>query len=543
MGPARAMRAILCHVLAFPATSMASMKTLIMSAAETASDAHLVEASLSGDHESFGRIVTRYQSGICALAYCACGNVARSEDLAQEIFITAWRQLRELKEPAKFRAWLYGIARNLLHNAFRRQSRNPLATAEPLEEGLASTTLGSSPPDLAMSREEEAILWRVLEALPETYREPMVLFYRQAEGIAEVAAILDISEETVRQRLSRGRAMLNERVAKLVETGLRRSGPTAAFGLAVLASLPGATAQAAAVGGTASTTQGAGAAKGAGFFGMLAPAAVLGQMAGTVTALWGRVQNTRSSRERRFLAWASWGYLGWALFWIILFALSQRLFEGEVIHLTFLQCALLWLGIVGPVQAYAIWVACRQRRIQLEDGTAAGVPAGGFWFGDPTRKGFRATVYGSLAGVVFWSTAWLAGVGQHTGDKWLLVGLPVVAVAIWLAGAGAILRWPDRRRAIFLILSWGIMFLVLAVVNLRWEFWHRQGPHPQPAQAGALVGVNFLILVVYGSFGVVTWLKPRLVAAQHRRREVTIAAVLYLTVLLGGWGLSLATGW
>jgi hypothetical protein len=80
----------------------------------------------------------------------------------------------------------------------------------------------------------------------------MVLFYRQEESIASVADILRISEEAVRQRLSRGRAMLNERVAKVVELGLRRSGPTKALVLAVLAALPVASAKAGTLGAATS---------------------------------------------------------------------------------------------------------------------------------------------------------------------------------------------------------------------------------------------------------------------------------------------------
>ena len=66
----------------------------------------------------------------------SCGNISRSEDLAQDVFITAWRQLRDLKESGKPRAWLYGIARNLINNSFRRQTRTPLSAAEPLDESL-----------------------------------------------------------------------------------------------------------------------------------------------------------------------------------------------------------------------------------------------------------------------------------------------------------------------------------------------------------------------------------------------------------------------
>jgi DNA-binding CsgD family transcriptional regulator len=108
-------------------------------------------------------------------------------------------------------------------------------------------------PEQAISREEQNILWRVLEGLPATYREPLILFYRQEQSVAEVAEALELSEDTVKQRLSRGRAMLGERMEKFIETTLRASGPTKAFSLGVLAALPVMTSstKAAAAGATA----------------------------------------------------------------------------------------------------------------------------------------------------------------------------------------------------------------------------------------------------------------------------------------------------
>lgn len=96
-------------------------------------DAQLVAASLSGDREAFGGIVARYQSLVCSLAYSATGSLSQSEDLAQETFIAAWKQLGHLRDPAKLRSWLCGIARNLINNWLRRQGREPSHAAEPLE--------------------------------------------------------------------------------------------------------------------------------------------------------------------------------------------------------------------------------------------------------------------------------------------------------------------------------------------------------------------------------------------------------------------------
>src|SRR6266550_3189411 len=96
-------------------------------------DAELVAASLAGNRDAFGQIVSRYQSLICSLAYSATGSLGQSEDLAQETFITAWKHLRHLREQHKLRAWLCGIARGLIGKALRRDGREPAHSAEPLE--------------------------------------------------------------------------------------------------------------------------------------------------------------------------------------------------------------------------------------------------------------------------------------------------------------------------------------------------------------------------------------------------------------------------
>jgi DNA-directed RNA polymerase specialized sigma24 family protein len=67
------------------------------------SDSELVALSLSGDRDAFGRIVTHYQTLLCSLAYRATGSLSQSEDLAQETFVTAWKQLPDLRKPKKLR--------------------------------------------------------------------------------------------------------------------------------------------------------------------------------------------------------------------------------------------------------------------------------------------------------------------------------------------------------------------------------------------------------------------------------------------------------
>ncbi|HVV02553.1 MAG TPA: sigma-70 family RNA polymerase sigma factor [Verrucomicrobiae bacterium] len=239
---------------------------LDMSNVTSLDDAALVADVMGGNRDAFGKLVARYQSSVCSLAYSACGNLSQSEDLAQETFITAWRKLASLEEPAKFKSWLYGIARNLVHNSSRRETRNPLAASEALDETLAVGESTASPTEHAISKEEQAILWRSLEQIPSIYREPLILFYREHESIGQVAAILGMSEGAARQRLSRGRKLLHERVLAFVEGALEQTAPGPAFTLGVLTALPAMTLSAkAAMFGAAA--KGGTVAKGAGLLG------------------------------------------------------------------------------------------------------------------------------------------------------------------------------------------------------------------------------------------------------------------------------------
>src|SRR5262249_30010564 len=103
-------------------------------------------------------------------------------------------------------------------------------------------------------------VWSALEGLDETYREPLVLFYREGQSVAAVADALGISGDAAKQRLARGREQVREKVAQRIEAALRRSRPGTAFTMAVLAALPAViagSAKAATAGGAAAVAKAA----------------------------------------------------------------------------------------------------------------------------------------------------------------------------------------------------------------------------------------------------------------------------------------------
>ena len=214
------------------------MKITDIQPAAAIADAKLVKGSLAGDGDAFQKIVTRYQSLVCSIAYSGTGSLTRSEDIAQDTFVTAWKNLRELREPGSLRSWLCGIVRNLVSNSQRRVSREPAENASPFDPAHPLASAEHTAPDQLIRAEEEAILWRTLGAIAEQYREPLILYYRKHRSVAQVAEELGLSEDAVKQRLSRGRALLQEQVQAFVEGTLERTKPGPGFTAAVMSALP-----------------------------------------------------------------------------------------------------------------------------------------------------------------------------------------------------------------------------------------------------------------------------------------------------------------
>jgi RNA polymerase sigma factor (sigma-70 family) len=211
---------------------------------------HLVQASLAGDSRAFERLVEKYQAMICAITFSATGKVDISEELAQETFLRAWKNLAQLKNIEKFRFWLCSIARNLLRTYYQQKHDKKISVCDIETLETLATQHVQSPTDTLISREEEMILSQALMQIPEEYREPLVLFYRQQQSTKEVAESLELNEATVRTRLHRGRQMLKDQVAVTVERTLEKTGPSKKFTKAVMVAIGGGLAA-----GTAATAK------------------------------------------------------------------------------------------------------------------------------------------------------------------------------------------------------------------------------------------------------------------------------------------------
>ena len=194
----------------------------------------LLQAALTGDRQAFEKIIEKYQGMICAITLCGTGRLDVSEDLAQETFLKAWENLRQLRELRNFRSWLCSIARNSLQNYYRQKRPAPLDDTD-IDASVGEDL--QEPSEILIQQETHLLLEQAIMRLPEKYRAPLVMYYRQDQSIRQSSQALDLSATTIKTRLHRARLMLKEDLACRLETALKETGPRKTFTKAVMATL------------------------------------------------------------------------------------------------------------------------------------------------------------------------------------------------------------------------------------------------------------------------------------------------------------------
>lgn len=176
-----------------------------MSASEDQAD---VDRVLAGDLSAFEGIVRRWQTPMINLAYRFCHDRGRSEEMAQEAFLRAYRGLGKWRRDAVFSTWLFALATNLYCSELRRIPAGMMAL-EDIAEPADTRALDSDGND---REESDRAVRGAVNLLPPKYREALILFYFHEMDVPATARSLNLPEGTVKARLFRGRALLRNKL-------------------------------------------------------------------------------------------------------------------------------------------------------------------------------------------------------------------------------------------------------------------------------------------------------------------------------------------
>ncbi len=179
----------------------------------------VIERCKAGDEKAFDEIVLRSQKKVFNIAYRMLGNLEEAKDLAQEVFISVFESVKDLKEETKFDAWLTQITLNHCRNRWkylkRRQYFNSDSLDDPIEteDGRLSRAVvdpSDNPEILYEKKSIQQFIQRGLLKLKEDQRELLVLRDLQGFSYEEMAELLSLPEGTIKSRLHRARMDFKE---------------------------------------------------------------------------------------------------------------------------------------------------------------------------------------------------------------------------------------------------------------------------------------------------------------------------------------------
>jgi RNA polymerase sigma-70 factor (ECF subfamily) len=174
-------------------------------------DAALVKRSREGDMSAFEALIARHKARVCRTLYLLLANPDDVEDAAQEVFIRVFRHLSTFRGESEFSTWLHRIALNTLRNWMRthRQTISLEALTGDRYPDMGHETVEKQ----VLSIEESMEVRRALAALPEHYRETIVLRHFHDLSYEEIAQIQGVPLGTVRSRIAKGRQILLDKLS------------------------------------------------------------------------------------------------------------------------------------------------------------------------------------------------------------------------------------------------------------------------------------------------------------------------------------------
>lgn len=327
-----------------------------------------VPAAARGDRDAFAALVDGTRSVVTSIALAIVRDVDLSKDIAQDVFLAAWRDLGQLRDPNSFLPWLRQLTRHRAYHVLRAERRRAKRLGDRDLDALVSTAVDPAPTagDTMLADEERRLLSIVLDELPDEAREVVTLYYREDQSTAHVASLLGLTEANVRQRLSRARSHLRAELLDRYGAAAAKTRPDARFTAAVMIAVSiGAPAASSAATLTAAASSGSYLFK----FAAMGSGALLGAVGGIAGVLVGArhlKQQARSIEELDSIQRFTKASVGLVILAAVLFPLSWAMTEKPISQV------LVFVGFISALAMFhLIWLPriLRERRVleALED--------------------------------------------------------------------------------------------------------------------------------------------------------------------------------
>jgi len=189
-------------------------------------DAALMMRVKQGDTGAFEELVEKYKQPVMNFVYKTLPDPTEAEDLAQHVFLQVFKSSHRYEPSARFKTWLFTIARNLCLNEVRRRRRHPAdsldetypdAEDQPVRQAVDGKTF--SPPESLLHAELEEKIDVALGQLPEKQRTAILLCRGDEFSYEDIARVLECSVSATKSLIHRGRETLKQKLKPYLRTG------------------------------------------------------------------------------------------------------------------------------------------------------------------------------------------------------------------------------------------------------------------------------------------------------------------------------------
>ena len=175
-------------------------------------DSEIISRVLQGDHQAYAGLVSRYQNYVFTLVLRMVKTREDAEEVAQDVFIKAYRALADFRGDARFSTWLYTIVNTTCITFLRKKKLDTHSLDNDSVFELADNQDSGFRANLVEQKSRQVMVNQAIGLLNEDDAQVITLFYKAEQSLEEIARILGIETNTAKVRLHRARARLKEKM-------------------------------------------------------------------------------------------------------------------------------------------------------------------------------------------------------------------------------------------------------------------------------------------------------------------------------------------
>ena len=182
-------------------------------------DELLLRRAQRGDPDAFEQLMTPLEKMIWRVCWHYTGDREAASDCGQDAMVRIWQGIGKYRGDCAFETWVYRVAANCCMDFLRKKKRDRSESIEPLrEQGFDPADPKAGTEEQVVAADEHARLREGIAELPEEQREALVLTQLEGMSYQDTAALLQVSEGTVKSRVNRAKARLKERLTEIRNT-------------------------------------------------------------------------------------------------------------------------------------------------------------------------------------------------------------------------------------------------------------------------------------------------------------------------------------